>query len=85
MDPFLAHTLLDTSRHDSHRSSLRNPDELFPERDMPAPDPAALWLEDTAVASDTWIRGRVAWARHAWYQVVDELVMTFRWLVRDSR
>jgi hypothetical protein len=85
VDPFLARTLLDTSRHDSHRSSLRNPDDLFPERDMPSPDPVATWAEDTAAASDAWIQGGVARVRHAWCQVVDELVLTFRRLARDSR
>jgi hypothetical protein len=85
VDPFLAHTLFDSSRHESHRSSLRNPDDLFPERDMPPPDPVATWAEDTAASSEVWIRLAMARVRYAWCQVADELVLTFRRLARDFR
>lgn len=41
----------------SHRSSLRNPDGFFPERDQVAPDPLGVWLVRRIEAIADWIDG----------------------------
>lgn len=85
MDPFLAQTLLDTSRHDSTRSSLRNPDDLFPEREIPPPDPVAKWTVDTVDASDEWFRYGSARTRLTWRQVLAGWALMLRRLARGTR
>ncbi len=85
MDPFLAHTLLDTSRHDSTRSSLRNPDGLLPEREVPPPDPVAIWTVDALDSSGEWPRYGRARARFAWRQVLAGWALMLRRLAKGTR
>jgi hypothetical protein len=85
MDPFLAHTLLGTSRHDSTRSSLRNPDNLFPEREMMPPDPVATWAVSAATTSEEWLRYGAARGRYTWRQMLTGWAVMLRRLARGTR
>lgn len=85
MDPFQMRILHDTSRNDRSRSSFRNPDNFFPERDVAPPDPIFRWAKDAAEDRIAALERRTERSRRTWRQMIAGWALMLRRLARGTR